>query len=124
MRLVRVTLRRCLISHRDLAWGHGRIEVANLIFVVDLDRLAEGSDFDDGHPISYEADKANSLWHMAVDPLFIASTFCVATRLITNLILRSAQRSQHHSMVHADKNFVGGDGVLQQWRKRIRVGQL
>src|SRR5258705_13188402 len=59
---------------------------------------------------------------MAVDPFLIACSVWVATLLFAHLVLWSAERSEHHAMVHPNQNFVRRHGVLQRRRERVGVG--
>src|SRR5580704_12091074 len=113
-----------MVSHCDLAGWSRRIEAAHLILVVNFYWLAERSDLDNGDSISDEPNEANGLRYVAVDPLLIASTVWIAALLLAHLVLRSAERSAHHAMVHPDQNLMSGNGVLQHRRKSVGVGLL
>ncbi len=104
--------------------GGPRIEAAHLVLVVDLDGFAESGDLDHGDAVADEADEANGLGHVAVDPLLVATAVGVATRLVAQLVLGRAQRGENHPVVHSDENVVRGDGFLQRIGESVGVGLL
>ncbi len=89
---------------------------------MDLDGLAEGGDLDDGDAVTDEADEADGLGDVAVDPLFVAGSVGVAALLLADLALGCAQGGEDHAVVHADEDVVGGDGVLQLGWEGVGVG--
>ncbi len=113
-----------LVAHCDLAGRCGRVEASHLVLIVDLDRLAQRRDLDHSDSIPDKPDEPNGLWHVTVDPLFIASAARIAALLFADLAFRCAKRGENHPMIHSNQDFVSRDGFLQRVWKGIGVGLL
>ena len=91
---------------------------------MDLDGLTERGDLNKSDVIADKADELHGLGYVTVDPLLIAGAIGVPALLFADLALRCPERGQHHAVVHANEDFMGGNGVAKTGGEGIGIGLL